>query len=945
MGSQTGRLLGALAQAPQIELGSVGPPRLRPGDVVADSFVVERVLGEGGMGVVYLARDRDLDRPVALKLHRRGNSESALPRMLAEAQSMAKVVHTNVVSVHMVGTHAGALFIAMEYCPLGTLREWLKPGRSTLEVLDLFEVIGRGLGAAHAAGLVHRDFKPENVLLGEDGAPRVADFGLAQDEGPSTTASGSGTQTQHSQRGDDPNTGVAVGTPAYMAPEQYGFDVIDGRADQFAFCVTLFEALTGARPFKNQGEAVLESGPLPSAGERRRATVLAGPLDGMPGIPRAIARVVTKGLSAEPRERYPSMGALLAALSSARRRPRRLWSAAALVGVVAAWGSSLALQAAPPAACDPTAKLDGIWDDTQRARFDSLAEGTQAYEQDAWRWLRASLDDYGERWRTTSREVCLSAANRPAESQAHRDGPHLCLKHARGRLVTFMESIHRPGTTSSSALRAFAELPDPLGCPDAPSTELPVVAVELREELEASRIQGQVSPRADISGQLASIADRAVAGGWEDIASEATRYQADEAVQRDGLRGAEPLYRKAILHGLASGDAETSARAWLGLAHALLDAGGRFEEAADLAELAWASAASHTDARLRFDVAMGRVAVLRDGGREDEAIDLASEALDEQIRERGSTHLIVATTRINLAASLIARRRYADAVRHLEAAYEIQHRAFGAKHPALVTTLSNWGVACIALGDHECAQRTIEEALAIRTAAYGPTDERTYEVQQKLGVLLQTRGRSDEALAVFEALLAHRRTQRKSAPIPFARAAANLAVQRANLGEWSAAEVLAKEAHAAFEVAYGPRHPNMLPISTLLGSLRRDLGDLEGSLERLRAVQGLCDEILPIDHLARVNPLLELGKTQLAIGDAQGAQESSSRALDLLGPDGPPGQLAEAKFVHARAQGASNPKARQTAEEAAALYEDIGPGYAKQVQEVRAWLRADTVTP
>jgi predicted Ser/Thr protein kinase len=274
-------------------------------------YEVESFLGAGGLSLVYIARDPELNRRVALKLLK----SDAQARLLREAQAMARVSHPNVVAVHDVGEWNGRVFLAMELVDGIDLRAWLaaKPHR-LVEIVDAFRDAGRGLAAAHAAGLVHRDFKPENVLVGKDGRVRVTDFGLAESlDAPAPT-------------GD-----AISGTPAYMAPEQHRAENVDARTDQFAFCVALHEAAYGERPFRGKDYPQL------------RDAVLAGavsPAPARPRVPRTLRRILLRGLSMRPGDRWPTMEGLLAALGRDRTKiPRRAGAtAAALLAVLAtAW--------------------------------------------------------------------------------------------------------------------------------------------------------------------------------------------------------------------------------------------------------------------------------------------------------------------------------------------------------------------------------------------------------------------------------------------------------------------------------------------------------------------------------------------------------------------------------------------------------------------------------
>jgi tetratricopeptide (TPR) repeat protein len=257
-------------------------------------------LGRGAMGVVLLAHDPVLDREVAVKLLL--GSEDTQRTLLREAQTMARVAHPNIVTVHDVGQVDGRTFVAMERVVGDTLREWLQlRPRHAAEILDVYEQAGEGLAAAHRSGLVHCDFKPDNALIGHDGRVRVADFGLAM---PSPGARG----TPEDGRG--PNSGIA-GTPAYMSPEQAEGVRVDARSDQFSFCVALFEALHGSAPFGGT-----------TFSERQRAIQLQQLTTIAPigGLPDGVNEAVRRGLSRAADHRFPTMDALLLALRTARRR-------------------------------------------------------------------------------------------------------------------------------------------------------------------------------------------------------------------------------------------------------------------------------------------------------------------------------------------------------------------------------------------------------------------------------------------------------------------------------------------------------------------------------------------------------------------------------------------------------------------------------------------------
>jgi predicted Ser/Thr protein kinase len=282
-------------------------PRVERGDPIG-RYLVIGVAGVGGMGVVYTAYDETLDRKVAVKVLRPTDWSGVERReqVLREAQAMARVTHPNVVPIYEVGVFDGRIFIAMEFVDGGTLREWQRAeGRSWEEVISAYLAAGDGLFAAHRAGLVHRDFKPDNVLVGADGRPRVMDFGLARVETAAENPLAPGDASPHLNP-QHSAIGKVIGTPAYMPPEQQRGEPSEARSDQFSFCVALYEALYGSLPF--EGKTM----------EERTANIVAGAVRPVPQaspVPPPVERTLRRGMAANPADRFPSMDALLAALA------------------------------------------------------------------------------------------------------------------------------------------------------------------------------------------------------------------------------------------------------------------------------------------------------------------------------------------------------------------------------------------------------------------------------------------------------------------------------------------------------------------------------------------------------------------------------------------------------------------------------------------------------
>ena len=355
-------------------------------------YVVDVPVGRGGMGVVYVADDPKLNRRVALKRLARDFVGASQEGLLREAQAMARLSHPNVVVVHDVILAGEMSFIAMEYVEGVTLRTWLDAEpRTWRRIVSAFVQAGRGLAAAHAVGLVHRDFKPANVLCDSSGRVRVTDFGLARFA--RTVDADASTEGDLGER-EVPRlllsataTGAIAGTPAYMSPEGHCGESVDGRSDQFSYCVALYEALYRVRPFGDGKELV--------------ARVIDGKLRDPPAqseVPARIRNVLVRGLARAPAERFPSMEALLADLE---REPRSRWKRGAVAALAVASLASIGLAyrnrgAEAAKACIGSGRaLAGVWDEGLEGRASrSFSAVGKPYAPDAWRGVKSALDAY-----------------------------------------------------------------------------------------------------------------------------------------------------------------------------------------------------------------------------------------------------------------------------------------------------------------------------------------------------------------------------------------------------------------------------------------------------------------------------------------------------------------------------------------------------------------------
>jgi len=456
-------------------------------------FLVLGPLGVGGMGMVLSAYDPQLDRKVALKLLRteRGAlSDDGKARLVREAQAMARLNHPNVVAVYEVVFGDTTGYLVMELVEGTTLRSWLAKMRPRWdEIVDLLIAAGAGLAAAHRAKLVHHDFKPDNVLVDGEGRPRVSDFGLA----------GAGRP--------------GAGTEAYMAPEQLGGGTVDERADQYAFCVTTWEALHGERPV---------AGAAPHASGK---------------APRWVDRALARGLRAAPAERWPSMDELLGALRRGRRSGARLAIAAAAIAVVgtAAFVVGSRRGAPAPTCSGAEARLAGVWDDARKQAVRAAFAATKLpYAAAAWDGASARIEEYARGWVAMHTEACRAARIDGRQSDALMDLRMACLERRRDLLGALTETWARGATGAAveRAVDAAAALPPLSECADVraltervPAPRDPALAARVtaaRHSLDTARVLLFVGKPADAGKAATAARVEAEATDWPQARAEAT---------------------------------------------------------------------------------------------------------------------------------------------------------------------------------------------------------------------------------------------------------------------------------------------------------------------------------------------------------------------------------------------------------------------------------------
>jgi tetratricopeptide (TPR) repeat protein len=866
------------------EMGDL-PAGLIPGHTLAGRYTVLDKLGQGGMGVVVAAYDSRLDRRVALKLLRRSlkaeGSEGEETRLVREAQAMARLSHPNVVAVYDAGTlEDGSLFIAMEHIQGRTLRKWKSEGpRTWREVLEAYLSAGHGLVAAHAAGLIHRDFKADNVLVGQDGRVRVTDFGLARaqnaqdstEQAPAPVAQEPVALPESALPTDLTVTarpsgswssvltlpGMFMGTPAYMAPELFHGRPAEVRTDLFAFCASLYEALFGQLPFRGSTPTALTRAQL-------EGKVVTPPEAS--GVPAWVTRTVLWGLQPDPQKRPASMEPLLAALADdpekrSKVRLRRGGVALAMVGlaVLAAWG--WVRQEGPAAGCSQVPRqLAGIWDSEVQAQVKKALLGTELpYAADTFSRVASVLDGYTGAWVKQRTEVCELAQQESAQPQSLAVRREYCLERRRSQLRALTELLARGPDKDllPRAVQVAQSLPPLEYCADTKVLTAAVPPPEdptLRAKAEA------------LQQQLDSVEALLDAGKYKEGQS-----RADELLRQAAPLGHPPVHARALFLGALSRDGT-----------------GDYKGAEEMARQSVAMAARGKE--LTVAARASGLLYFLVGYREARHQDAALLQLGmEMAVELADDDLIRANACNSEGIILADLERYEEARQKYECALTLREKVLGPEHPLVTPPLNNLGNIFEELGRHEEAMHVHERVLAIREKALGPQHPDLASALGNLGNALTSLGRYEEALKRHERALAIRE-QALGADHPLvANTLNNLSDTLRSLGRPEEALRQGERALALQEKTLGPDHPRLASTLTSLGTILEDLGHYEEARQRYERALVLQEKALGKDHSDLADSISGLGRVAEAMGSHDEARRQCEHALALrekaLGPE------------------------------------------------------------
>ncbi len=898
-------------------------PGLSRGTVIGRYLVLHQ-LGAGGMGKVFAAHDPELDRRVALKLlHARdddaGLSSSGHARLLREAQAMAKLSHPNVVAIHDVGEYRGQIFLAMEFIDGATLRRWYQDtSPDWRDVLRCYVMAGRGLAAAHDKGIVHRDFKPDNVMVGADGRVCVMDFGLASSprrddddpEVPLAELDGPGAFS-NSDALNLPLTryGEVMGTPAYMAPEQWAGGATDHRTDQFAFCIALYEALFGQRPFEGGSMPALSM----NVSQGRVRPIPAGSK-----VPSWLRRVCLRGLSAPADLRYPSMNALLSDLERGQARARRRWLYAG-VGVLLVAG--LGVQGYDN---HRTRQIEADCDDEGKVLVAQLDAG----ERDAIaRGLRGSgashaaatatrvqpwIDEFADNWGAQRTALCLSERlhdNRSASEIARADW---CLQDGRLRYEALLGQLREADpNVANVAVSTAASLPRPVECldpavlanlPDPPAPDTRDDVDRIRTELARARALSETNKHEQALAIVEPAAMQAEVLGWPPM-----------------------LARARALQGR------------------ILEQLGRYDEAEAASEDAYYTAAKASAWQTAADAAVDLVYIVGYRQRRHREGDTWAEHAALAISFAGDPLGLRETGRLaSLGVVQYAAGEYPLARSTQTLAMQRWGVALGELHPRVARSLQDLGIVDHSLGKFDEARARFERALDISERTLGEDHPQVAKCLANLGAVAVATGNLDEAKTNFARALRIQEATYGSDHPEVATALNNLAAAYVEEGSLAEAKQMHERALKIWETKLGGAHPRVARSLTNLGEIEYDLGRFDAATDLHERALKILEASLGPDHPQLGAILGNLGRAELALEHPDAATAAFERAVRIYDAhEGAQEGEAVARFGLAKALTTDDEtpaRALASAREAAQLYRAAGDE--TQAAQIDAWLAA-----
>jgi tetratricopeptide (TPR) repeat protein/predicted Ser/Thr protein kinase len=922
-------------------------------------YVVLGTLGRGAMGTVLEAFDRTVDRPVAVKVLHRELAQRYRARLIREARALAKLSHPHVVQVYEVGEADGQVFITMELVRGRSLWDWMQqdPRPSWRECVKVYLQAGEGLAAAHAEGLVHRDFKPSNVVIDDKGRVRVLDFGLARQA--EDIEQGDHVVSTAQLRTEDPTvassltrTGTVLGTPAYMSLEQLAGRRADARSDQFSYCVSLYEALYGERPFGGRSmEALmlaLEEGKIRPASKGVT-------------VPEALRKLVLRGLAIDPCERWTSMEALLTELRRLVAPRRRAWWALAVAGGLLAMGLGLAQYAKVGFRCEGAkAQLDGVWDEArkQEVREAILATGL-AYAPDTWVRVEQHLGEYAGAWADKYKEVCEATSVRQEQTPEVMDLRMECL---RSRKVALREAVgvlaEADAMKVEKAVELVTSLPGLLRCDniealaaELPPPEDPEVAAQvevLREWVAQVRALTEAGGYDEALAEAEAVVEAADGLAYPPLLAEALLERSKAHTELSRLKEAEQDAERAYVLAAEHGHGGVEARAANHLAKV-----GRLQ-ARHEAGLHWGKTAlalargRRLEPELEADSLDNIGDLLRARAKLEDALTHYQRALAIREEVFGPRHPVVAESLDNIGGLLGAQEELEEALTHHQRALAIREEVFGPRHPVVAESLDDIGRVLRDQGKLVEASMHLQRGLAIREEEFGSGHPDVAVSLVGMGDELRAQGDMEEALIHYQRALAIREEVFGPHHPSVARALSNIGTVLITEGKLEEALTHYQRASVIFEEALGPRHPHAAGALANIGSVLRAQGKLADAVTHYQRASVALEKTLGPHHPnvavlrdIMVSSLIDLADAALAKDDSDGAREHAEHAVSICeAGETSSERLADARFVLARAlwtDPSQRSRSRMLAEQAHDAY--VGLARPEDVaSDIEQWL-------
>lgn len=885
---------------------------LSPGTRIGRYVVLDH-LGAGGMGTVHSAWDQELQRKIAIKLVRPERrvgegAEQARARFLREAQALAQVSHANVVAVFDSGLFGDEVFLAMELVEGRDLRQYLAElppvgdARRWPRVLEIFREIARGLAAVHRAGLVHRDLKPANVMVDRDGRARVMDFGLARRIAEPAEEAAEPSPEQPAASPLDArltHTGLRIGTPSYMSPEQFLGRPCDARSDVFALAVALYEALYGQRPFGESGENLLE-GEAPA------------PPRGTP-VPEALRRVVLRGLARDPEQRWPTPEALMAAADRvAEDRRRRFAVAAATALAMILGGLFFGLRRYQDQRCGGAEEeLAAHFGPVQETRIEAAFAATgRPFAAGAAQALLARLADWGRSWTAQRRDACEATYRRGIQSEELLDRRVSCLDDRLAELDAAVSLLEKadlalaadpaPALGLLGELEACADLVQLSSGGQPPAPERRDALRQVKRQILGGLTSSTANRRDEGLAQVTAAASAAEQLGAPELVAESRLVLAFLGAQAGRSEEAEADWMAALAAAVEAGDDDVLARTGLQLArHYAEDLGQPRVGAAWMAVADAAASRLGHRPRLSANLALARATIATRGGDNPRALEELERAL-ALVKDLPSSEELQAGIENDRGIVLSNLGRYPEASAASERAIALDRQVYGAGHPQVAISLNNLGSLYWSQGEAEKALALHLEAAELTRRSYGE-ESRIY------------------ALSIN-----------------------NAATALQSLGRLAEADGYQLRGIAIQEKILGPDHIELAGSLSNLAFNLRERGELEKALALYRRALPIFEKNLGAEHAYSAGTAFGTGVTLSRMGRPAEALPFLQRAYDFFHSHpsearfrgGSAFQLAKTRWE----TGTDRAAARGAARQALADYREDVARFAKEIAAVEAWL-------